>query len=153
MTTACIWPAEYEPDSGVNPPPYIVWDSAEPPFVPQLTLPTNRKTAFTVTVGDADVNQTLTVRFCARKDTIAGTAYVLVNTEKEIAPTRDHTVDRPALTSDPFDVCTVFNDTGATHYIYVFVTDGSFLVPGVGCDLTSGAGYAQAAWSFTCTDI
>src|SRR5512137_2358265 len=68
-TMSCAWiaPAEYAPDAGVEPPPYIVPHSEDPAFESTLQYNVNDSPTFKVTVGDADVNRELQVRFCLRE--------------------------------------------------------------------------------------
>jgi hypothetical protein len=153
MSLSCVWPAEYERDGGVNPPPYVVWDTAFPPFLPVLAFnDADYQTVLTVKVGDADVDQQLLVRFCARKTT-QGADYI-VNTEKLVEPTSSRTPDRKPVSTDAFNPCTIGFDSPVpaeqTRYLYVVVTDGSFRTPNNGCDVTPGAGSATGVWPFTC---
>ena len=150
MSCSLIAPAEFEPDAGPVPPPYIVWESAFPPFFPTLSYNERDVAVFTVTVGHADPSRLLRVRFCARET--AESAFILVNTEKLVEPTPTKTLERKPVSTDEFNICTLFvgSDPSATHYLYVVVTDGAFRVPNVGCDVSPGAGYDMAGWSFRC---
>jgi hypothetical protein len=152
-TMSCVLlPAEYEADAGPNPPPYIVWEKAFPPFLPEQKYNDADLAVFTVTVGDADVEQPLLVRFCARSTTQS--AFYIVNTEKLVEPTQDRAPNRMPISTDGFNPCTIAFETPPppeqTRYLYVVVTDGTFRTPNNGCDVTPGSGSATGVWPFTC---
>jgi hypothetical protein len=151
MTLSCVWPAEYEADAGTPAPPYIVWESAYPPFFPTQAFNEIDHVPFTVTVGDADVNVPLKVRFCERK-TPQGTSYL--QSEQTVAPSPDHTTNRLPVQSDYIYPCGVFSSADVPletiRYLYVVVTDGAFAVQSAGCEVPEGSRSATAAWPFTC---
>ena len=151
MSLSCVWPAEFEPDAGTPAPPYVVWDSAFPAFLPTQAFNEVDKANFTVTVGDANVDLPLKVRFCERKTT-QGTGYLVV--EKLVDPSSPkRKPDRTPVQTDNFNPCGFFSSAevppGAIRYLYVVVTDGSFTLPSAQCDVAAGL-WATAAWPFTC---
>jgi len=155
MALSCIipTPAEFETDAGTNAPPFIVWDSADPPFIPPFELTKTARKKLIVTVGDVDLEQSLRVRLCLRDTDVTGTPVLLFVWEQTTGPSTDGSpLRRPVVTTD-LPLCQTLSGTsGQPHYLYVVVTDGNFTASSIGCDVTEGSGSSTAVWTFLCTD-
>jgi hypothetical protein len=152
VAIGCIIPQdpEYRDGGTPNSSPYIVWQSADPAFIPELSLTTTSKTQFVLKVGDADLEQDLYVRFCYLESSSNPDALIYFN-EKRTGPSLDGSPDRKTVTSDPMSLCAL-QATNETHYLFVVVSDGGFTQPHASCEVLPGAGSAWGWWSFTCTD-
>jgi hypothetical protein len=155
MALGCIWPSEpgFAPDAKVNFLPFIVWESASPSFTTVLSVSkTGERPAYSLVVGDPDLDQHLRVRFCYAKDTDFSALDWLDEEFAEsdaTAPSPDGV--RPRVSSQPLLLCSR-NDGPGPHYLVVVVTDGAFHFQGQGCEPMPGAASAMAAWEYTCTD-
>jgi hypothetical protein len=153
MSCSLIAPAEYERDAGVEPPPYIVPHTEDPPFESTLQYNVLDAPDYKVTVGDADVNRDLQVRFCLREGADPANKYLLATNPIAAEPTPDHTVERKPIVVKGLEVCNRFAPTNASRFLYVIVAPRTaFVNPENGCDVSPGAGYDYAFWRFTCDE-